>query len=335
VNRLGELKLVGRAQAFLRALALVERYSACDATVLIEGETGTGKELAARAIHYLGGRRDRPFVPVNCGSLPDPLAENELFGHERGAYTDARDARSGLVSQAHGGTLFLDEVEALSPRVQVALLRFLQDGQYRPVGGRLVSSEDVRIVASTNTSLHELVAKGLFRPDLLYRLTVLVVQMPPLRSRPGDVRILAEAFLRRFSLELQKPPKRLHPDALARLELYAWPGNVRELQNLLLRAFLTTDRDEILMQDLGDKVSPSELVACVAREQARLVSGFRAAKTQAIDAFEKLYLDELLSTTAGNITRAASLSRQHRTALSKLLKKHGINPERFRDSPEN
>src|SRR5262245_6323640 len=202
------LNMLGHAPAFTEALRIIGRIATVDATVLIQGETGTGKELAARAVHYLSRRRDGPFIPVNCGALPDNLLESELFGHVRGAFTDAKQPNRGLVAQAEGGTLFLDEVEAMTPRAQVVLLRFLQDHKYRPVGGRLLSSGNVRVIASTNLDLEQLVQQNEFRRDLLFRLSILSVTMPPLRHREDDVLLLAEYFLRRFASQYGKPTKR-------------------------------------------------------------------------------------------------------------------------------
>src|SRR5438309_10754405 len=188
------LNLVGHSPAFLDALELTKRFAACDATVLVQGETGTGKELVARAIHYLGARRDFPFIPLNSDSLPDTLVESELLGPERGAFTDARERRGGLVAEARGGTLFLDEVEAMSQRAQVGLLRFLQDQTYLPLGRRVVTQANVRIVAASNADLAEEVARGRFRRDLWFRLRVLHVRLPPLRERAGDAKLLAQIF---------------------------------------------------------------------------------------------------------------------------------------------
>src|SRR6185436_2379407 len=204
-------EMLGRSVAFRIATAMIEKMSAFDAPVVIEGETGTGKELAARAIHYRGARAAGPFVPVNCGALPDTLVENELFGHARGAFTDARDARQGVIAQAQGGTLFLDEVEALSHKAQVALLRFLEDFEYRPLGGGEVRTADVRIIAAGNTDLGAAAKAGAFRQDLLFRLNVLPVDLPPLRVRGRDIVCLAEMFLQRFADQYGRAPKRLHP----------------------------------------------------------------------------------------------------------------------------
>jgi transcriptional regulator with GAF, ATPase, and Fis domain len=235
----------------LRSLEAIQTCAFSDAAVLVSGETGTGKELAARAIHYLGSRRDYPFIPVNCGAIPDHIAESELFGHVRGAFTDARETRQGLVAAAHGGTLFLDEIEAMSPRMQAVLLRFLQDQEYRPVGSNDVRKVDVRIIAATNVDLHDLVDCGQFRKDILYRLNLLSIVLPPLRQRGDDVVLLAETFIERLNRKYQGHAKYLDPDCTQNLEGYGWPGNVRELENLIHREFLMTSLRRIHIAPVG------------------------------------------------------------------------------------
>lgn len=314
-------KLVGKSPAFLEVLELTRRFAACDATVLVQGETGTGKELVARAIHYQGARRTYPFIPVNCGALPDTLVENELFGHARGAFTDARDARGGLIAEAQGGTLFLDEVEALTPKVQVTLLRFLQDFQYRPVGGAPVRNANVRIIAASNANLHTLQQDQHFRQDLLFRLNVLTIDLPPLRERQGDVVLLAEIFLKRLAEQYRRPLKRLHDNAIARLTHYGWPGNVRELENLMHREFLMSDGETVHLRSLpasrgenADRAAEPPMTAC----------RFQDAKASAIARFERDYICELLSRTRGNISQAARISGKERSRLGKLVKKYGL-----------
>ena len=221
--------LIGQSPVFRKAVCLIERMANCSASVLLCGETGTGKELAARAIHYLSPCRHLPFIPVNCGAFPDMLVESELFGHARGAFTDARDAQVGLVAQANGGTLFLDEVDSLSLKAQIALLRFLQDGSYRPLGAGKAVTSKARIVAATNADLVELVKRGAFRSDLFYRLYVVPVRMPPLRERAGDVILLAEEFLKRSAQQHGSGPRYIDAASRRLLERYHWPGNVREL----------------------------------------------------------------------------------------------------------
>jgi DNA-binding NtrC family response regulator len=322
-----ELNLIGRSPAFLSALNLIRKFAACDATVLVEGETGTGKELAARAIHYLGSRRDFPFIPVNCGALPDTLIENELFGHARGAFTDARDARQGLVAQAEGGTLFLDEIEALSIKGQVVLLRFLQDRAYRPLGARSQIDGNVRVVTASNTDLSDLVRSGALRRDLLYRLAVLSVRMPPLRERLGDVGILASHFLHRFSCQYRQIERALEADSARVIDSYSWPGNVRELENLLLRAFLLCDTERIRVrsEDLGIKTEAA------IDTDALTHSGpsFASAKASAIAQFESNYLRRALSDADGNVTLAARRSGKERRSFGKLLKKHRIDRSQY------
>ena len=213
------LALVGESFQFQEAVNLIRKVAACNVTVFINGETGTGKELAARAIHYLGGRRNAPFIAVNCGAIADTLIESEFFGHVRGAFTDARESRAGLIAQAAGGTLYLDELEALSPRGQATLLRFLEDQEYRPVGGVAVRNADVRVIASSNVDLMAAAAAGTYRSDLLFRLSVLTVSLPPLRNRPGDARLLADCFIRRLSAQYSRPAKSLDAKALEFLDL--------------------------------------------------------------------------------------------------------------------
>lgn len=245
------LHLHGSASAFRQSLALLQQCARVDATVLLCGETGTGKELAARALHYLSARSRGPFVPINCGALPDSILEAELFGHARGAFTDAKSDSLGVIGQAQGGTLFLDEIDAMSPRAQAAILRFAQDHSYRPLGASRLQHADVRLVAATNAKLEDLVAQGLFRQDLLFRINVLSVRLPPLRERHGDAALLAQAFVKRLVQQYRTDPKHIDAHSLALLQTpRAWPGNVRELEHLVHRAFLLAE-GAVLHLDLG------------------------------------------------------------------------------------
>jgi two-component system, NtrC family, response regulator GlrR len=306
--------MIGRSPAFRIALERIGRIAACDATVLIEGETGTGKELAARAIHYRGARAGQSFVAVNCGAFPDDLLENELFGHARGAYTDARSDQCGLVELADGGSLFLDEVDALSARGQVALLRFLQDQRYRPLGSRRERSVDVRIIAASNRSLESLVAGNAFRLDLLYRLRLLYLRLPPLRERPGDAVLLAQSFSEQAARRFGGKPRPLSRDSLAWLESHDWPGNIRELENLVYQTFLMCDGPELDVraeigagaQGTGDPLS------------------YRDAKERAIAEFGVRFLSQAMRRTGGNVTAAARLIGTERRHLGRLLRKYGI-----------
>jgi DNA-binding NtrC family response regulator len=329
-DQLARVNFIGESPAFVAALDLVTRFADCDATVLIQGETGTGKELAARAVHYLSDRAPRPFVPVNCGAIAETLVENELFGHARGAYTDAREAATGLVAEAEGGTLFLDEVEALPLRAQAALLRFLQDRSYRTVGGHGVRTADVRIVAASNVELEEHVQRHAFRSDLLFRLRVLQVTLPPLRERAGDSVLIANAVLDRLSREYRRPPKRLHPDAVAWIRAQPWTGNVRELENLLHREFLLTDGPMVRLGPRSDALGAPSPTDADGRP-ALTARVFREAKARAIADFERAYVTELLAVTNGNVSQAARISGKERSTLGRLMRKYGLRRDRFVD----
>jgi DNA-binding NtrC family response regulator len=296
--------------------------------VLIEGETGTGKELAARAIHYSGPRSAEPFVPINCGAIPENLVESELFGHVRGAFTDAREARSGVVTQAEGGTLFLDEIEALGARAQVALLRFLQDLEYRPVGSSSSRRANVRVLAASNVDLSILARQGSYRQDLLFRLNVLKLELPPLRERGDDVMLLAESFSARYCKRYGMAAMRLDPDTLARLRAYDWPGNVRELENMVHRDLLLNEGERLRLNvPLLD--APVSEDACLVEGDSGSVIDFRQAKADAIAQFERSYLSRLLAATEGNISMAARLCGQERSRLNKLVRKHGLERSSF------
>jgi DNA-binding NtrC family response regulator len=321
-----ELGLLGQSAVFHDALRVIERLAPVDASVLIQGETGTGKELAAHALHCLSPRSSAPFIPVNCGALPDNLLESELFGHERGAFTDARQANRGLVAQAEGGTLFFDEVEVMTPRAQVVLLRFLEDRHYRTVGGRSIQQSNIRILASSNLDLEDLVRQGTFRRDLLFRLNMLGVTMPPLRKRGHDAILLGEHFLDRLAHEHRRPGKELGPDAVAWMLAHDWPGNVRELRNLMLREFLLTERETIHLGGSGEGGAKADCPdATIDFRQT-----FYAAKAQAVAEFERAYLGHLMARTSGNISLAARLAGTDRGSLQKLVKKHGILGDRFK-----
>jgi two-component system response regulator GlrR len=329
--------LIGTSPIFREAVALIDRIARYDVPVVIEGETGTGKELAARAIHYGSERRDRAFVPVNCGALPDTLIENELFGHQRGAFTDAHAALPGLVEVAHRGTLFLDEVDALSPRGQVTLLRFLQDQTYRPLGARVDRHCDVRVVAASNRQLESLVETGAFRADLLFRLKLMCVSMPPLRLRHGDASLLAQYFVERLNRRYRRMAKHVGAALHAWLESQRWPGNVRELENFIHRLYLLSDRRELQPPDFVDAVSapvhvdaPAQTVEPISPADVTL--NYRAAKIAALAEFDRQFLHALLERTHGNVTAAAKVACKERRALGKLIRKYGFRPDSFKSA---
>ena len=312
---LGMAQLVGSAPAFREVVAHLARMAPSDAPVLLSGETGTGKEVCARAIHLLSRRRHGPFIPVDCGAIPEHLAESELFGHTRGAFTDAHRDHKGLVALADGGTLFLDEIDALSLVMQAKFLRFIQENTYRAVGGEQFCHADVRVVAASNRSLEQAVHDRQFRNDLYFRLNVLRLTLPPLRERRSDVELLARHCLAKMGGGDENWAKTLSQAALRRLEAYDWPGNVRELFNVMQRARVLAGESQIL---------PCHIVLSTSDPPAGAssVSTFRSARSEAIAAFERRYVQDILEKHHGNITHAARDAGQERRAFGRLAKKY-------------
>jgi DNA-binding NtrC family response regulator len=332
--REAEVHLVGRSDVFKRTFALIERVTRTDATVLITGETGTGKEVVARYVHYGGSRRAQPFIPVNCGALPDSLIENELFGHSRGAFTDARGEQPGLVRVAEGGTLFLDEIDSLTPRAQVALLRFLEERRFRPLGSGHELSSNVRVIAACNRSIEALCARGEFRQDLYYRIKLIEIELPPLRARVGDAAMLAEYFIQQCARRYSCAGKRLHPDTLRSLDAYSWPGNVRELENLVHSEFLMTEGEEIQFPvAAGRGAVPQQAWPQEASWAESPVPNYRRAKAEALERFDRAYLERVLAEAKGNVTSAARIAGKERRALGKLLKRYRIG-DAWRDGDD-
>lgn len=310
------------AQLASRLLAV----AGCDASLLIIGETGTGKEVCAQAGHYLSARRAQPWVAVNCGAIPGELVENELFGHARGAYTTAHQAQAGLVAEAEGGTLFLDDVDCLPLAAQAKLLRFLQEREYRPVGASRTLRANVRVIAASNGDLHALALRGAFRQDLYYRLNVVRLNVPALRQRREDILPLAMHFLRRYARDFQRPMQALHPAALRRLWAHDWPGNVRELQHVIERAVLLGAGPVLADADI-------EIEGPVGTaDRSTVPASFREAKERTVQDFERGYLEDMLAAHGGNVTRAAQASHKDRRAFFELMRKHRIEAARFRSA---
>ena len=312
--------LLGRSEAMAEVFRTIERVARSPATVLIQGESGTGKELAARAIHELGPRASGPFVAVNCAAIPDTLMESELFGHERGAFTDARERRIGKFEAASGGTLFLDEIAELAPGPQAKLLRALQERVIERVGGTQPIHVDARIVAATNRDLRSEVAVGRFREDLFYRVHVVPLAMPPLRERREDVRLLAEHCLARAREQIGGGPSRFTREAMATLERYPWPGNVRELENAVQRAVTLAESDAVDAADL-----PATVVQAGRTETLR--DAVRSGGThleEAVASFEQDLLRESLERADWNQTRAAELLGITRRLLKLKMDKYGL-----------
>jgi DNA-binding NtrC family response regulator len=313
--------LVGTSEKFLDAIKDIPPLGYSDETLLICGETGTGKELFSRAIHYQSPRQGKPFIPVNCAALPDHLFENELFGHNRGAYTDAVSAEKGLVAEAEGGTLLLDEIDSLSLTSQAKLLRFLQDGEYRPLGATRSSTANVRIIASTNSELLNKVRAKQFRADLYYRLNSMSIVIPPLRERIEDVLHLTQHFIADFAAHHQQSSRAISDNALRRLLTYSWPGNVRELKGVISRALVLTSSASLQAQDI---VLPNGHV-----EGGADNASLRQIKSKVVHTFERNYLIGLLAAHRGNISQAAKAAGKQRRTFQRLLFKYSINRHSF------
>jgi two-component system response regulator HydG len=307
--------IVGRAPAMREVISVLERIAPTDVPVLIEGESGTGKDLLARAVHAMSRRRDRPYVALNMSAIPETLAEAELFGHEKGAFTGAEVARAGFFAEADGGTLFLDEIGLLPHTLQPKLLRVLQDGEYIPVGSRRPRKADVRVICATNEDLKKAVAEGRFREDLYFRIRVVPVRLPPLRERKEDIPLLLEHLVKKHAARLGRPP--LAPDAAAMKAIldHAWPGNIRELEHALERALLLARGEAIGLEDL-----PPEARGHPAAEAPGEEGRYRHAR----DAWERRYFEELLREAGGSVGKAAELAGLHRSTLYEKLARIGL-----------
>jgi two-component system response regulator HydG len=321
--------LIGKSPRMREVYDLLRHAAELDITVLIRGDSGTGKELAARAIHHESARRERRFVAVNCGALPSELVESELFGHARGAFTGAAAAKPGLFEEAQGGTLFLDEIGELPLAVQVKLNRALQEHEIRRVGENRPIQVDVRIIAATHRDLKAEVEAGRFREDLFYRLNVFPVRMPALRERREDIPLLAAHFLEKHAKALHRPLEGFEPDALRALAGYAWPGNVRELENAVERAIAITRGTRLALEDLPEEIRgtgsgplPTDLLVRMP---------FRDAVDSARERASRDYLAALMREFGGNVTRAAEHAGMERESLHRLMRRYGLKSEAFKE----
>ncbi len=329
-DELGLGHIVGEDPAFLTEIKKLPVYARLEAHVLILGETGTGKEIAARAIQLLSPRASKPFVALNCAAIPENLLENVLFGHLAGSYTGAITTTLGLFREADGGVLFLDEINSLSLLMQGKLLRVLQDKEVRPVGSDKIFKVDVRIIATSNTNLAEAVKSGRFRQDLFYRLNILTLTLPPLRQRPGDVPLLARFFLAKFTTEVGKPARSLTPAAMQRLVLYEWPGNVRELENVVQRTLALSEQaciegSEILFE--------APLAAAAAAAVATGNDTLQAVKAFKVAEVERKYILEKLAALEGNVTKVAQAAGTDRRTMQRLIGSHNIDTEPYSPRP--
>jgi two-component system, NtrC family, response regulator AtoC len=310
--------IIGESAVLQQVKQLLMRIAASPAsTVLLTGESGTGKDLAAKVIHYNSSRAPGPFMNITCSAMPESLLESELFGHERGAFTDARARKKGLFESSHGGTVFLDEIGELSPAAQAKLLRFLEEKTFRRVGGSDDVRVDVRIIAATNRHLEEDVKAGRFREDLYYRLGVLPVALPPLRERPGDIPLLLAHYIGTFNREFKRSVTGVTPDAQAALESYGWPGNIRELRNAVERAMLLAH---------GEILSPADFPMQQPSQQEP--GRFRLpAEGVKIEELERDLVSQALARTGGNQTRAAALLGMNRDQIRYRVEKFGLTPQ--------
>jgi two-component system, NtrC family, response regulator GlrR len=320
-QKFGLKQMIGESASFLSEIKKIPLLAKSDAIVLITGETGTGKELCARAIHYLSPRSRHPFMPINCGAIPVDLVENELFGHEKGAFTGASESRTGLIAEAEGGTVFLDEVDCLSLGAQVKLLRFLQEKEYRPLGSKKMKRADVRVLAAMNIDPQAAVAAGRLRQDLYYRLNVIPLVIPPLRERREDISLLARHFLLKYAVQFNKPMADFSDEAMQLLQHYNWPGNVRELEHNVERAVVLSEGRMIQAKDV---VLPNS--------ESDLQESFHDAKMKMTAAFEKTYIERLLLAHHGNISQAARAARKDRRTFWGLVRKYQIDVENFKVS---
>ncbi|MFO0724785.1 MAG: sigma-54 dependent transcriptional regulator [Myxococcota bacterium] len=325
--------LIGRSPAMQALAQKIPTIAQTEASVVIYGESGTGKEVVARLIHSSSRRSEKPFVTVNCGSLPDTLLESELFGYKRGAFTDAREDTPGLVDAAYKGTLFLDEIGEVSPAVQVKLLRFLQQKEYKPLGSPKSKVADVRIIAATNRDLRQEVERGTFREDLYYRLNIVPIDLPRLRDRSSDIALLATHFLEKYNRRFTRQVVIQSPEVFRRLESYPWPGNVRELEHkieqLVVMAVDGIIRpEEVGVGDAGTSRAPRLSAVPAARQEP--LGTYKVEKTRVLAEFEKSYLSSLLSDEHGHLSRVATRAGLGRKNLWQLMQKHELRAESFK-----
>jgi len=310
--------IIGKSKRMQELFGVVRSLAGTDVSVLIQGETGTGKELIARAIHYNSQRKDKKFLAINCGALASTLLESELFGHEKGAFTGAVTQRQGIFEVADGGTLLLDEIGEIPPSTQVKLLRVLQDGELQRVGGTTTLKVDVRIIAATNRNLEELVQNGNFRDDLYYRLKVFPMTVPPLRERMDDIPALVSHFIEKWRHTAKTSIKEISPQAMAHLLSYRWPGNVRELENALQRMMVICKSETLDVQDLPPDIKGTQ------RENQEKVVDLKSISRESGEIIETKAIVEALSETGGNITRAAKILRISRATLQNKMKQYGL-----------
>ena len=321
--------IVGKSARMQRVFEAVQMVAKTDVTVLITGESGTGKDLLARAVHDLSDRQAEQFVAVNCPAVPETILESELFGYRKGAFTHAVQNRTGLFQEAHRRTLFLDEIGDISTTIQTKLLRALQTKEIKPLGDTKSIHVDVRLIASTNRNLPEKIKKGEFQEDLFYRLNVLPIELPPLRDRREDIFLLVHHFLEKHCRELKRSEKKVSPRLMELFFRWPWVGNVRELENVIMRGVLLAPGQEIDVEHVGLKEELSER-PCLVENTDRLLE-YREAKDEVLKRFHENYLEKVLAATRGNVTRAARLCGLERQGLQQVMRRYGIQAEKHRE----
>ncbi len=325
--------IVGESPPMQRVFETIQMVANTDLTVLITGESGTGKDLTARAIHALSPRSKGPYVPVNCPTVPEQILESELFGYRKGAFTHATRNKRGMFQEAHKGSIFLDEIGDITPVIQTKLLRVLQEKEFKPLGDTTTITVDVRIIASTNQNLKEKIAKGEFREDFFYRLNVLPIKLPPLRERRQDIPLLATHLLEKHCSQLNQPLKQITKELLHMFMQHPWIGNIRELENVLVQGIMFSKSNEITPEDIGFKGKQKTPAQSPNPEFFRNLA-YKEAKESTLEAFNTAYIGNLLKKTGGNVTQAARECNLERQSLQQIMRRYNIRADDFRQPPQ-
>ncbi len=324
-------ELIGKSGPMQKVFDQIRMVASSDVTVLITGESGTGKDLTARSIHALSPRKDEAFISVNCPTIPEFILESELFGYKKGAFTNAAQDRDGLFQEADKGTIFLDEIGDIGPSIQTKLLRVLQEKEIKPLGETKIRKVDVRIIASTNRNLRQKMADNEFRQDFFYRLNVLPIELPPLRDRIIDIPLIAEHLVAKHCEKMKKEPKTISEEVMDLLMKQLWPGNVRELENILVQGILYSKEDILHLSDIPIKGGDQEKKRVTGFDGSGMASlSYKKAKERILKEFNHTYIGARLSMAGGNITRAAGLCEMDRQALQQIMKRYDIDPDQFR-----
>jgi DNA-binding NtrC family response regulator len=322
--------IVGESPPMQRVFETIRMVANTDLTVLITGESGTGKDLTARAVHALSNRSKGPFMPVNCPTVPEQILESELFGYSKGAFTHATRNKRGMFHEAHTGSIFLDEIGDISPVIQTKLLRVLQEKEFKPLGDTTTIKVDVRIIASTNQNLKEKIAKGEFREDFFYRLNVLPIKLPPLRERREDIPLLATHLLEKHCSKLNQPLKQISKELLHMFMQHPWTGNIREMENVLVQGIMFSKSNEIIPEDIG--FNEKQKTPAQSHSPAFFKNlAYKEAKESTLEAFNTAYIGNLLKKTGGNVTRAARECDLERQSLQQIMRRYNISADNFRN----